>query len=154
MKKETSLFWIRFVIYVMFAVAIPVAFLIWRFKLFHTISSISIGGWGVIAILIVAFSFISMLKYIRKGLPFSFITQCINGIVKIIIPLVAVLLVVNALKNSVNELIQFLVVYIACQVVAIPVNPLPKWVHDNKLEEEENKFRKFAESIGFVKPKQ
>ena len=154
MKKEKSIFWIRFSIYTIFAIVIPVLFLIWKFKLFQKISSISVGGWGVIAILIVAISFISMLRYIKKGMTFSFITQCINGIVKIIIPLVAILLVINAMKESVNELIQFLVVYISCQVVAIPVNPFPKWIHDNKLEEEENKFRKIAESIGIVKPKQ
>lgn len=152
--KKVLIFWSRLLAYLVFAIVIPVGFLIWRFKLFSKISTISIGGWGIIAIIIVAATFVSMLKYIKKGLPFSFFTQCITGVIKIIIPLVVTLLIINTLKDSITELMQFLVVYIACQCVAIPVNPFPQWVHDNKLEEEENKFKKFAETIGFGKAKE
>lgn len=151
--KKTLIFWGRLVTYFIFSIAIPVGFLIWKFKLFSKISTISIGGWGIVAIIIIAASFISMLKYIKEGLPFSFVTQCINGVIKIIIPLVVTLLIINTLKDSIDELINFLVVFIFCQCVAIPVNPFPQWTHDNNIQQEKNKFRKFAESIGIVKPK-
>ena len=147
-------FWVRFLIYVLFGMAIPVAFLIWRFKLFEKINSVSVGGWGVVVILIVVIFFIKMLKYIKKGLPFSFWTQLITGYLKTVIPLLALVLIVYCMRNSISELIQFLVVFITCQVIAVPANPFPQWIHDNKLDEEENKTRKIFESLGILKTKE
>lgn len=148
-----KIFWIRFAIYVLFGLIVPVVFLVWRFKLFQKISSISIGGWGVVAILIVFFFIIKMLKYIKKGLPFSFGTQIISGYLKVVIPLFVSVLIINALKGCINELVQFLVVLTACQAIAVPANPFPKWIHDNNLEQQENQTRRIFESLGIIKPK-
>lgn len=152
--NNKKIFWIRFFIYVLFGLIIPVTFLIIRFKLFQKISSISIGGWGIVVILIVFGFVVKMLKSIKKGLPFSLATQIISGYLKIVLPLLIAALVVNALKNCVNELIQFLVVLIICEAIAVPANPFPKWIHDNKLEEQENQTRKIFETLGLIKPKQ
>lgn len=152
--NSRKLFWIRFFIYILFGLIFPVVFLIWRFDLFKKISSVSIGGWGVVVIIIVFVFFVKMLKYIKKGLPYSFFTQCINGIVKVIVPLLATLLIIYLMRNCMDQLMQFLVVFIVCEFFAIPANPFPKWIHDNHLEEEENKYRKVFEDLGVVKPKE
>lgn len=150
-NKDRLVFWARFSIYTIFGVVIPVVFLIIRFKLFQKISSLSIGGWGIVAIMIVAFSFVSMLKYIKKGIPFSFVTQCINGVIKVIIPLLVTLLIINSMKNSINELINFLVVFIGCQIIAIPANPFPKWMHDHQVEDRKIEFKKIFKELGLSK---
>lgn len=154
MNDKKALFWTRFGIYVLFQIVIPITFLVWRFKLFQKISTVSIGGWGIVVIILVTAFFVSMIKYVKKGLPFSFLTQCLNGIMKTIIPLIAVAFILNWLKGSINELSQFIIVYILCQIIAIPANPFPKWIHDNNLQHEENKTRKFLEKFGIIKPKE
>lgn len=154
MNDKKALFWTRFGIYVLFQIVIPITFLVWRFKLFQKISTVSIGGWGIVVIILVTAFFVSMIKYVKKGLPFSFLTQCLNGIMKTIIPLIAIAFILNWLKGSINELSQFVIVYILCQIVAIPANPFPKWVHDNNLQQEENKTRRFLENLGIIKPKE
>jgi hypothetical protein len=154
MNDKRALFWTRFGIYVLFQIVVPITFLVWRFKLFQKISTVSIGGWGIVVIILVTAFFVSMIKYVKKGLPFSFLTQCLNGIMKTIIPLIAVAFILNWLKGSINELSQFVIVYILCQIVAIPANPFPKWVHDNNLQQEENKTRRFLENLGIIKPKE
>ena len=154
MNDKKALFWTRFGIYVLFQIVIPITFLVWRFKLFQKISTVSIGGWGIVVIILVTAFFVSMIKYVKKGLPFSFLTQCLNGIMKTIIPLIAVAFILNWLKGSINELSQFVIVYILCQIIAIPANPFPKWIHDNNLQQEENKTRKFLEKFGIIKPKE
>lgn len=152
--KNRLVFWVRFIVYVIVGLIIPIVFLIWRFNLFQKIDSLSIGGWGVIAI-VIAFAFIvKMLKAIKEGLPFSFWTQLISGYLKTVVPLLAAVLIVNCLKDKIAELTQFLVVFITCQVIAVPANPFPQWIHDNKIAEDENKFRKTCESLGIIKPKQ
>lgn len=154
MNDKRALFWTRFGIYILFQIVVPITFLVWRFKLFQKISTVSIGGWGIVVIILVTAFFVSMIKYVKKGLPFSFLTQCLNGIMKTIIPLIAVAFILNWLKGSINELSQFVIVYILCQIVAIPANPFPKWVHDNNLQQEENKTRRFLENLGIIKPKE
>ena len=154
MNDKKALFWTRFGIYVLFQIVIPITFLVWRFKLFQKISTVSIGGWGIVVIILVTAFFVSMIKYVKKGLPFSFLTQCLNGIMKTIIPLIAIAFILNWLKGSINELSQFVIVYILCQIIAIPANPFPKWIHDNNLQQEENKTRKFLEKFGIIKPKE
>ena len=154
MNDKKALFWTRFGIYVLFQIVVPITFLVWRFKLFQKISTVSIGGWGIVVIILVTAFFVSMIKYVKKGLPFSFLTQCLNGIMKTIIPLIAVAFILNWLKGSINELSQFVIVYILCQIVAIPANPFPKWIHDNNLQQEENKTRRFLENLGIIKPKE
>ena len=65
-KMSKTQFWIRFAIYFLLGLVVPVVFLIWRFKLFGKVSTISIGGWGFIAILLFVIFFIKMLKAIKK----------------------------------------------------------------------------------------
>ena len=154
--KNRLLFWSRFCIYILVGYVAPIFFLMWRFELFKEISKVSIGLWELIIFIIVFASVIKLIQYVKKGLPYSLLTQVLNGVTKVIIPLIICLVIVNTFKNSadkLNLLVQFLVVLIACECVAIVVNPFPKWIHDNHLEEQEHQFRKVFESLGVIKPK-
>lgn len=153
MKQSRKVFWIRLALYILFGGLAPGAFLIWRFDLFSEISSLSIGGWGIVCILFVGLFFLKLLKAVKEGLPYSFGTQCINGICKVVLPLLIALLILYAVQNCVAELMQFLGVVIVCEIIAIPLNPLPKWAHDNGIKEEEGKYRRIAESLGLISSK-
>lgn len=133
-KKE---FWIRFAVYVLFGGLLPAMFLIFRFKLFSKINSITVGGWGLVCIIFLCGFFISMAKAVKKGLPYSFWTQVLNGVSKVIVPLLGAILAIYCLQDSIKQLLEFLIVVFVCEVIAIPVNPFPKWIHINKLNENE-----------------
>lgn len=155
-NKSKLLFWSRFCIYILVGYVAPIIFLAWRFELFNKISKVKIGLWELIVVLIVFVGFLKLIQYVKKGLPYSLLTQFLNGMTKVIIPLLVCLFIVNAFKNSADKLsllVQFLVFLTACEFVAIVANPFPKWIHDNHLEEQENQFRKVFESLGIIKPK-
>lgn len=147
-KKE---FWIRLILYVIFGGIIPFVFLVWRFNLFGKVSSISIGGWGIVAIVFVAIFFARLFKAVRKGLPYSIWTQILDGIIKVLIPLAVAAVVVYLFKDLTMQIFQFLMVVIISEMVAIPINPLPKWIHDNKIEQDNDNTKKLLETLGIIK---
>jgi uncharacterized protein YacL len=146
-------FWTRLSFYILFAWVIPATFLIYRFNLFSKVDSISIGGWGIVFIVFTGVFFSKLLKAIRNGLPFSMATQILTGIVKSIIPLIIACFASYYLRNCMTEVFQFLVVVTLCQIVAIVVNPLPQWAHENKLEEGKSTMKELFESLGMINKK-
>jgi hypothetical protein len=105
----------------------------------------SLSGWGIVGILIVFFFVKYVLKMLKTGLPFSLFTQCISGILKVILPLVCVYMLVEALKGSIDYFAQALAFTIVCEIIAIPINPLPKWLADTRTEQLNGFAKKFAE---------
>ena len=143
-KKE---FWIKLVLYIIFGGIVPAVFLIVRFNLFATVSKVSIGGWGIVCILFVCIFFTKILKSIKKGLPFSMFTQILTGICKTIIPLTASAFIVYYMQSCMKEIFQFLVVLIVSELIAIIVNPFPKWIHVNKIDEDKRNLKSILESL-------
>lgn len=135
-EHPKTVFWTRFVSWAMFACVLPFIFIVWRFKLFGKISSIQIGGWGIIAIIIVAVFIFSIIRYIKLAFRgrYSLVGQILSGICKIILPLVVFMIILTALKNSIDIMLQVLGCVVACEIIAIPLNPLPKWAHDMQKE--------------------
>lgn len=135
-EHPKTVFWTRFVSWAMFACVLPFCFIVWRFKLFGKISSLQIGGWGIIAILIVAIFVFSIIRYIKLAFKgrYSLLGQILSGICKIILPLVVFMIMLTALRNSIDLMLQALGFVIACEVIALPLNPLPKWAHDMQKE--------------------
>lgn len=136
-------FWLRFVLWTICACILPFVFIVWRFKLFQTISQMQIGGWGVIAIVIVAIFIITVIRYVKLAFStkYSFTKQCLNGFVKVVLPLAVVLVIVYSTRNNVDLMIQVLGCVTICETVAIPINPLPKWAYEcqKNVKEEERK---------------
>lgn len=143
-KKQ---FWIRLSLYVLFGGIIPVIFLILRFNLFTKIDSLSVGGWGIVAILFISIFFAKMIKTIVKGLPFSLFIQILNGICKVIIPLIAASFIVYYMQDCMKEIFQFLVVCSISELVAIVINPLPKWSNDNKIDKDKQTIKEILETL-------
>ena len=129
-----TVFWIRFALWTIFACVLPFIFIAWRFQLFQPITQIQIGGWGIIAIVIVAVFALAIIRYIRLALSakYSFIGQCLTGLCKVILPLVIVWLIVYSVKSNVDLFLQVMGVVIACEAIAIPINPLPKWAYESQ----------------------
>jgi hypothetical protein len=151
MDKKT--FWIRFAVYAVFGVVVPCAFLIWRFNLFKEISGISIGGWELVCIIFVAGFFIKTLKSVKKGLPYSYFSQIITGVYKVIIPLCIGLAVIYYLQDVIKQVIQFLCVLIPCELVAIAVNPLPQWQHEHEMDESNATIKNILDTLGLAPKK-
>lgn len=143
-KKE---FWFRLPLYVLFGAIVPIVFLIIRFNLFTKIDSLSIGGWGIVVIVFGCIFVINLMKNIEKGLPFSMFTQIITGVGRIIVPLIAAAFIIYYMQDCMKEVFQFLLVCIASESVAIIVNPLPKWINDNKIEQDKANLETILNSL-------
>lgn len=135
--KEKKVFIARLILFVLFGCVLPFVFIAWRYQIFGG-TRISLTGWGFIAILIVFFFVMYCLKILKNSIPFSITYQVLSGFIKVILPLILVLLVVNALEDSIRQFKQALIVTILCEGIAIVINPLPKYMHDKGIEKTEN----------------
>ena len=129
-----TIFWIRFVLWFACACGLPFFFIAWRFELFHSISKLNIGGWGILAIFIVVVFLFVLIRYVKLlfNTKYSLLAQCLNGFCKIILPLLTLLLIFKSSKDNIDILLQVLGVIIVCEAVAIPINPLPKLVYEKQ----------------------
>lgn len=128
-EKELKIFWVRAILWSVFACFIPVAFIGWRYDLFKKVGSLQLSGWGLIAIVIIFVFLYVVVKYIRAGFTeWSMTKQIVNGVVKVLLPLGAVLAVAIAVRNNLDVFIQALSCVLMSEVIAIPINPFPEWV--------------------------
>ena len=143
-EHPKSVFITRAISWAVFAAGLPFAFIAWRYGIFKDQNSIAISGWGLLGIIILIVFFITLANYIRKGLEPGMFKQCASGFCKVILPLLAVLLIVQGIKSDIELFEKALGVTIVCEIVAIPINPFPEWLakrqKDLKLEEQEGMF--------------
>lgn len=120
------------------ACLLPVAFTIWRFDLFTKAESTQLSAWAILVALIIGIFGIVVIKYIDKGLKeWSMTKQVLMGIAKVIIPLAIAYFVVWELQRKIelgaidlSNLLQAIALTIGCEIVAIPLNPFPKLIHE------------------------
>ena len=150
-----SVFWTRFILWSLFACALPFGFIVWRFNLFQKIAKVQIGGWGIVAIVLVALFAITIIRYIRMAInaKHTLIGQILGGFVKIIIPLLVALAILYSVRDNVNLMIQVLGCVTICEAIAIPLNPLPKWAYEAQKDVREEERKETADYIldGFFK---
>ena len=128
-KRARTLFWVLFALWTIFALIAPVAWIIWRYQLFQPKVEYQFGGWGFLAIVIIAAFAIACFRYVCKGFPrWSMAKQCIKGLCSITIPLVALYFVLQSISSNIDLFLQTLAFVAASETVAIPLNPFPKWV--------------------------
>ena len=148
MKKAKLL--INFSIYCLFGGILPFLFLAWRFELFKKVSKISIGGWGLVAV-IFAFVFVTVtVNKIKDGMPYSYTKQVIDGISKVVLQLFLGAFCIYYMKDLMEELFQFFCILILCETVAVLVNPIPQWQHENNIERQESSVKKFLQTFGVI----
>lgn len=147
-KKE---FWSRLALYILIGGVIPFLFLTWRFKLFEkveeTVTKVSIGGWGIVAIIFVSIFFLKTINALRRGMPFSFGKQILDGLSKTILPLLIFTVAIYMLQDVTKELFQFLCVTVLCEMIAVCINPIPRWAHENNIDLYEQSLTKMFGSL-------
>lgn len=130
-KKQ---FWIRLSLYILLGAIIPVAFLIWRFELFHKVSDIKLSGWGLITIIFIVIFFSKLIKTAKKGLPYSQTVQIFNAISSVFLPLFLVTMCLSMMEGLMKQLFQFVLVLAICETAASMINPIPIWAYQNNIE--------------------
>ena len=156
-EHPKTTFWSRFVLWALCAGVLPFLFIVLRFKLFSKVSQLQIGGWGIIAIILAAFFILTIIRYIKLAFSakYSLTGQILGGICKIILPLGVFMAILVSVRDSVDTMIQVMGVVIACELVAIPLNPLPKWAHDMQKDVRDSEKKEAMDYLldGFFKRK-
>jgi len=147
MSDEKKIFITRFVLFTLFACVLPFVFIAYRYSIFTKADRMSLSGWGLVAVLIIFFFMRYLLHQIKKGLPYSMFTQCLTGLMKVTLPLVILWLIAYALRNSIDVFLQSLIVAIVCETIAIPLNPMPKWVEENCKEKTDSYIETFIDKF-------
>lgn len=130
--SEKGKFWLLFGLWCLFACILPICFIGWRYDLFGGNAELRLSGWGLIAI-IIAFAFgMAVFRYAKIAFKaeFSYLWQCVSGFFKVVFPLLLVALALNTIKTDVDRMVQALTVVAIFEAVAVPLNPMPRWVYD------------------------
>ena len=91
----------------------------------------ALNGWGIVSCFIVGFTLVSILKEVIKAYTgYSLIKQFLTGVVQSIIPLVIGFAVCYFLDGVLDNVRYCLLVLIITKLVAVPLNPLPKWRYE------------------------
>lgn len=129
-SQEKKKFVARAVAWAVFACGLPVAFIGWRYDLFRSAGELQFSGWGMIAIVIVLVFLIVVVKYVKALFTeWSMTKQIISGVLKIILPLGALLALCVGIRSNLDYFIQALSCVIICEAMAIPMNPFPELIY-------------------------
>lgn len=132
-KKKMSLkeYLIRLAIWIVVLLVPPIVYLEVNYGLFTNKEGLALSGWGVVAVAFGAIMLIYVLNQIKDGFEKgSMLRQCVEGYIRLL-PMLAVIVIVHYAKASIGKLEGFLVVVALCQVIAVPINPNPKWAEQN-----------------------
>lgn len=138
-KKQLSpraIFAIRFVAFILFAFVAPIGHIIGKYKPFNYTETLSVGfaGLVIIAILLVGLKF--LVEFYLDGVKtkYSLVKQIVSGFTKVILPMCIVAALVIVLAKYAEQVLSICIVLIPCEMIAVVVNPLPKWAFDNNIE--------------------
>lgn len=137
-SKDKKIFIARLIFFTIFACILPFIYISLRYELFTKVSKIQVGGWGCVAIVLVLFFVSYVAKMIKKGIPYSMLTQCLTGFCKVVVPLLMLYVFVYNIKESANLFLNVLLITIVCETIAVPLNPFPKWLEDHKRSEQDS----------------
>lgn len=127
---------IKLFLFLLFSIIAPCGYLIIRFNLFQTTTKTKVGFWGVMVVILLITVVSVMIKYYIDGLKtkYSYFKQLLQGFMRVIMPMALILLIIIWLGNNIAIIKEVLYVVIPCEVVAIFINPFPKWCFDNNIE--------------------
>lgn len=125
----------------------PIIYISCRFGLLK--SKVSVSFWAIfclcICLLVVSF----LIKYYIQSLKtkYSLLKKLLNGFVRVILPILLLLIVSLWIRSKgewlleqIDLVIEGLSVILGFEIIAVCINPLPKWAFDNNLEGLENIF--------------
>lgn len=117
---------IRLVLFCLFACVLPFVFIAWRFEIFSKVNHVSLTGWGLIGVIIALVFVIYITRSIAHIKEHSMFKQCFIGYMSVVVPLLVLYFLLYSLRNNMDIMLQSLIVVIACESVAIPINPIPE----------------------------
>lgn len=131
-KHPKGIFASRLIGWLVCGALAPIGFIAWRFDLFTP--KPKFGGWFLVCGIILFIFTNQLLKYIRESNEdeFKYSTQIIDGLYKVIFPLVCILMTLYVVRSSIDLIIQVLWVVLLCESLAITINPLGKYAFENK----------------------
>lgn len=130
MTSDKAIFIYRFILWVFFSVIVPVLFINWKFGLFVTINNISLSGWAIfIGIITFGFAWICLRSIIRSK-KYSYYKQIVKGCCHLLLPVGLITYLLWIAKDQISALVQVLCCCLASWLVAICVNPMPKWTYE------------------------
>lgn len=141
MEENKKKFITQLVIFLIFSLIAPIIYITIRFDLVNTTKNISL--WGLVIILLVIGVSAFLIKYYLDGVKtkYSFLKKFLTGFVKVIIPLgialaitIFIYLKADEIMSQMATFIEAISVIIGCELIAIVINPLPKWAFDNNVE--------------------
>jgi len=143
-KKEFAL---RMVLFTIFGLVLPFGFVVYRYGLFKDTHT-TLTGIGLFAV-IIAFVFIKhVLNMYKKANEHTMTAQIISGYSKVIIPLLILLYFVVKMSGDIETFIQSLECVIVCELIAIPIDPLPVWAYQRNIELTGISLKKIWDKIG------
>ena len=151
-SKGLLAFWIRMILWVIAQAGVPITVFAIKFGLFTTESittsydelgnvvqtSISLNGWGIVSVFLIGWTVMQIVNSIIESMEdgYSMVKQVVKGVKSRIIPLVITFFICYYLEGVLKEVMFCLIILIASQLVAIPLNPLPQWIYKKKGVEE------------------
>lgn len=135
--KEKLYFWIRFVVWIITSLVIPVVFINYRYGLFYQINKVALSGWALLVGIIFLVFGVILIRYVLHARKYSYFKQIIKGVVCLILPLSFVIYCLYCSRETIEQLIQVLCVCTLSWTVAIAVNPMPKWTYEQSKGEQE-----------------
>ena len=155
--KSLILFWIRLIMWVGASCIAPIAVFSKKFGLFEEASyepvydelgnvingsPPALSGWGILSCVLVGFTALSILKEVSKAyVGYSFTKQIIKGICGAI-PIAICFALCYFLEDNIETLKYCFSVLLITKLIAVPLNPLPKWRYDKCGVEDYNDFLK------------
>lgn len=140
-------FYARLILYILLGLVLPVAFMCWRFELFHKVSATKVSAWGMITIFFIAIFFMKLIKSVKKGLPYSQTVQTLSAISSVFLPLLIATIMINVMGNLTTQLFQFFVVLTICETIASIINPINIWAYQNNIDLKVKSLKDVFETI-------
>ena len=142
-KMSTKEFWIRFGIWISFALLIPVAFIFVAFGIFKEgDTGTKLSGWGVIGVIFACTMVTIVISDAKKGLTYgNMVRQCIDGY-SVLVWLIGFIFLIDKIKNNAQQFEHFLIVVLISEAIAVPINPLRKWAEEHNIERGENFWKR------------
>ena len=158
-KHPRTVFWLRMAGWFGIGCVTPVAVFAAKFGLFSVTptvdalgnpisnAKISINGWGIVACVLIGSYIANIVKEVaeaHKG--YSLAKQCYTGVAKTI-PLIVAYLICYFLSGVMAQTMYCLAWLIICRLIALPLNPLPKWKFEKQGIEDYDDALKYFTAI-------
>jgi hypothetical protein len=141
-KKHPKIFFIlRFLLWSILTIGVPTFIVLEQYAFFkqYQAFTLRISGWGIIILVIGAVFTFYILKTLADAINNPILKQTLNGVIKITLPLLVVFLLTGIIVNNIDKIRIILLLSLVSTGIAIPINPLPEYLYNQKIKRGEIK---------------